>query len=74
MSNLDALGQRHRQLQDELAEVREALADEIRDERATGATLVQLMNRSGYSSIETIRQILNPSIRQKVNQDRRTAA
>ena len=71
MANLDTLGKRHRQLQDELAEVRDALAGEIRTEREHGATLVQLMNRSGYSSIETIRQILNPQIREKVNQDRR---
>lgn len=73
MSNLDSLGHRHRQLQDELAEVRDALVDEIRTEREHGATLVQLMNRSGYSSIETIRQILNPQIREKVNQDRRSS-
>lgn len=73
MSNLDTLGTRHRQLQDELAEVRDRLAEEIRTERLHGATLVQLMNRSGYSSIETIRQILDPNIRDKVNRDRRTA-
>lgn len=73
MSNLDDLGARHRELQDELDDVREALAGEIRAERGDGATLVELMNRSGYKSIETIRQILDPKIREKVNHDRRSA-
>ena len=71
--SLDALGARHRALQDELAEVREQIADAIRAERAHGATYVELMNRSGYTSIETIRQIVNPGAREKVNRDRRTA-
>lgn len=71
MTDLDTLGKRHRRLQTELAEVREQLADAIRAERATGATYVDLMNRSGYTSIETVRQIVNPSARETINAGRR---
>ena len=73
MADLDALGARHRALQDELADVRADLADAIRAERGRGATYVDLMNRSGYSSIETIRQIVNPGAREKANRGRRAA-
>lgn len=73
MAELDTLGARHRALQDELLEVRAELVDAIRAERERGTTYVELMNRSGYTSIETIRQIVNPDAREKANQDRRAA-
>jgi len=71
MTDLDTLGRRHRKLQAELDEVRAALADAIRAEKAAGATYVELMNRSGYTSTETIRQILHPDARERANRSRR---
>lgn len=73
MTDLDALGTRHRALQEELAALRAELTDAIRAERERGATYVDLMNRSGYQSVETIRQIVNPGARDKANRDRRAA-
>lgn len=73
MTDLDQLGQRHRELQAELAAIREKLAPAIREERGKGATYVELMTRSGYSSIETIRNILDPNTRDRNNRARRTA-
>jgi hypothetical protein len=71
MTDLDILGRRHRKLQADLAALRADLADAIRRERLTGATYVDLMNRSGYTSTETIRQILKPGARDEINRGRR---
>ena len=73
MATLDQLGTRHRKLLAALAEVRAALSEAIPAERAKGATYVDLMNRSGYTSIETIRQIVDPKARDKANKVRRSA-
>lgn len=73
MATLDQLGARHRKLLADLADVRSALAEAIPAERAKGATYVDLMNRSGYTSIETIRQIVDPKARDKANRVRRSA-
>jgi hypothetical protein len=69
--NLDQLGRRHRKLEDDLKAVREALAPAIRAERAAGASYADLLNRSGYRSIETIRQITKPDQRDAANSHRR---
>lgn len=71
MTDLDALGRRHRKLQADLAEVREQLAPAMREARKAGATLVDVMNRSGYASVETVRQILDPAVRGQANTRRR---
>jgi hypothetical protein len=71
MTDLDTLGRRHRKLVADLAELREQLADAMRTDREAGATYVDLMNRSGYTSIETVRQIVKPGARETVNAGRR---
>jgi hypothetical protein len=73
MSDLDQLGRRHAKLQAELAALRTDLAAAIRAERAAGATYQELLQRSGYSSIETIRQIIKPSAREDANRARRAS-
>lgn len=71
MPDLDQLGKQHRKLLADLEALKPLLADAIREERDAGATYVDLMQRSGYRSIEVIRQILNPQARDKVNKERR---
>jgi DNA-binding TFAR19-related protein (PDSD5 family) len=71
MADLDTLGRRHRKLQDELDALRGELADAIRAEREAGATYQQLLQRSGYGSQETIRQIVKPEARERVYQARK---
>jgi hypothetical protein len=74
MTNLDELGRRHTELQEELQAVREALTPAIRAEKAAGETFARLMVRSGYKSIETIRQIVEPKTREEINGKRRRRA
>lgn len=71
MTDLDTLGRKHKRLQDELEEIREQLADAIRAEAENGATWMELANRSGYKSTETIRRILRPEARDATNEARR---
>lgn len=72
MSTLDDLGNRHRELLAALEALKPELDDAIRDEReTTGASYVELMNRSGYKSTETIRQIVKPAARDEINQRRK---
>ncbi len=71
MTNLDALGRRHRKMQADLEALRAELAEAIRAERTAGATYVDLMTRSGYTSMETIRQIVKPTARDTANARRR---
>ena len=73
MTDLDQLGRRHRKLQADLAALRVELADAIRAERLAGATYQDLLQRSGYTSIETIRQIIDPQARDRANRSRRRA-
>jgi hypothetical protein len=69
--DLDALGRRHARLQEQLAEVRSKLAPAIRAERKKGAKLQELLRRSGYHSLEAIRQIIDPRRRERFNRRRR---
>lgn len=69
--DLDALGKRHLRLQEELKEVRERLAPLIRAERKAGETLQHIVQRSGYHSTEMVRQIIDPTRREKYNRRRR---
>jgi hypothetical protein len=71
MTDLDQLGRRHRKLMADLADLRDELAHAIRDERARGATVIDLLQRSGYTSAETIRRIVRPETRERANQIRR---
>lgn len=71
MADLDTLGRRHRKMQADLEDLRAELATAIRAERADGATYADLMQRSGYSSMETIRQIVKPTARETANKRRR---
>lgn len=76
MEDLDTLGAEHRRLLEALKQLTPKLADAIRAERAKGgpgATYAALMARSGYRSIEGIKQIIDPDRRDKMNQDRRGA-
>lgn len=72
MTELDRLGRRHAKLQDDIKAVRAELAPLIRAEHAqAGATFTDLMVRSGYKSVETIRQIIHPKTRENINKKRR---
>lgn len=57
MSDLDRLGQRHKELLRELDELKPALHDAIRAERAAGATQNDVRERSGYKTVQQIRVI-----------------
>jgi hypothetical protein len=59
-------------MQADLDDLRTQLAEAIRNERAAGATYADLMQRSGYASMETIRQIVKPKARETANRRRRT--
>lgn len=69
--DLDALGRRHLRLQEQLAEVRDLLSSAIRAERDKGETMQGLLRRSGYHSLEAVRQILDPERRARFNRRRR---
>lgn len=71
VTDLDTLGEKHVRLQEELKEVREQLAPLIREERERGETLQQITRRSGYHSVEAVRQIIDPSRRAEFNKRRR---
>lgn len=74
MEDLDTLGAQHRQLLEDLDKLKPLLADAIRAERVKGgpgSTYVALLARSGYRSIEGIKQIIDPGRRDKMNKDRR---
>jgi hypothetical protein len=74
MGDLDELGARHRQLLKDLEDLKPLLAEAIRAEYAKGgpdAAYVSLAHRSGYRSIEGVKQIIDPDRRAKMNQDRR---
>lgn len=74
MARLDILGNRHKELLEQLEQLREDLAEAIRDARANEEptpTLVDLMIRSGYRSMDAIRGILEPEF--KLNRRRRRA-
>lgn len=68
--DLDVLGRRHRRLQEELKEVRAKLAPLMREARANNETIGRIVERSGYSSYEAVRQILDPSRRAEFNRRR----
>jgi hypothetical protein len=57
MEELDRLGRRHKQLRTQLDELRPQLHAAIRAARAAGATYAELMDRSGYRTIQQIREI-----------------
>lgn len=70
MGNLDELGQRHRELQAELDKIRPQIAAELRAEKAKGgpdATYTRLVERSGFRSIEGVKQAMDPDYRDKLN-------
>jgi hypothetical protein len=69
--DLDTLGKRHKKLLADMDALVPQLAEAIRAERAAGATYADLMTRSGYRSIETIRQIVKPTARDAINGRRR---
>lgn len=57
MSELDELGKRHKRIQREMEELRPLLHAAIRAERAAGVLQRELMERSGYKTIQQIRTI-----------------
>lgn len=56
--DLDRLGRRHKQLRDQLDELIPKLHQAMRREREAGATLTDIMVRSGYQTIQQVRTIL----------------
>jgi len=63
---LDELGRLHVELVQTLDKVREMLGLAMRHERDNGATYAELMKRSGYRSVEQVRQIVKPGARAQV--------
>jgi hypothetical protein len=57
MAELDDLGKKHKRLLRELEELKGPLDDAIRAERAAGISQRELVERSGYKTIQTIRTI-----------------
>lgn len=57
MSDLDRLGARHKKLLSELEELKPQLKDAIRAARADGMKQNEIMQRSGYKTIQQIRVI-----------------
>lgn len=55
MSDLDRLGQRHKQLLRELEELKPTLHEAMRAERLAGATQNDIRERSGYKTIQQVR-------------------
>jgi len=73
-TRLDELGARHRQLRDELAEVRAALTKEMRKARASGMTQEEIGRRAGYKTLFQVRLILGEAAPQyKKRGDRESA-
>lgn len=56
-SDLDRLGRRHKQLRQQLAELLPALQEAMRAERAADVTYREIMERSGYQTIQQVREI-----------------
>lgn len=75
---LDALGRLNVELSALLEQVRERLHEAMCQERVeNGATYAELMKRSGYRSIEQVRQVVKPGARERVlarEKARRSAA
>lgn len=57
MSELDRLGARHKKLLTELEELKPQLHAAIRAERAAKVSQVEIMQRSGYKTVQQIRVI-----------------
>ena len=55
MTELDRLGQRHKELLRELEELKPALHEAMREERLAGATQNEIRERSGYKTIQQVR-------------------
>jgi hypothetical protein len=60
---VEMLGNRRAALLAELAEVEAALHVAMRERRAEGATLQEILAASGYRSIDGVRKILDPAVR-----------
>lgn len=60
---VEALGIRRARLLEALAEVEAELHCEMRALREAGATQVEIMAASGYRSIDGVRKILDPAVR-----------
>lgn len=65
MTKLDELGRRYKKLVAELEALKPQLHDEIRRERAAGVSQRELMERSGYKTIQQIRTITQEAGRSK---------
>lgn len=57
MTDLDDLGKKHKRLLRELDELKPALHEAMRKERTAGATQREIMERSGYKTIQQVRVI-----------------
>lgn len=57
MTELDKLGARHKKLLAELDELKPKLHEAMRTERATGMTQREIMEKSGYKTIQQVRVI-----------------
>jgi F0F1-type ATP synthase alpha subunit len=71
VANLEDIARRYWKAHANLEKLRIELDDAIRTERGKGATYQELLSRSGYKSVETIRQIVKAGLRDSVNSARR---
>ena len=61
---VETLGNRRAALLAELAEVEAKLHQAMRERRAEEATLQEILAASGYRSIDGVRKILDPAVRE----------
>jgi hypothetical protein len=63
LGDVEVLGARRTRLLAELAAVEDRLHGHMREMRADGATLQEILTASGYRSIDGVRKILDPDVK-----------
>ena len=69
--DLAGLGALHEMLLKTLDQLRPALHERMREARAAGATYQELVRLSGYTSVNAVRQIVTPGVREQARQGER---
>jgi hypothetical protein len=70
-SDLDRLGRRHKQLRQQLEDLKPELHEAMRAERAGEVTYREIMERSGYHTIQQVREICMTGEQRRVERDKR---
>jgi hypothetical protein len=69
--DLDRLGRRHKQLRQQLESLLPELHEAMRAERAAEVTLREIMERSGYRTIQQVREICMTDEQRQAERDKR---